>query len=116
MSIRLACSDAAFPLLEHDDCIALIGILGVDGIDVGLFEERSKLQPSMVFDNPGKKGKELKGKASKSGLTVADVFFQPALDFIKSCSRLKSNRTSSISRIKTLFRYTKYSGPKIRCR
>lgn len=81
--IRLACSDAAFPLLEHDDCIKLIGMLGVEGIDIGLFEERSKLQPSMVFGAPEKNGLILKAKAEDNGLAIADVFFQPAIDFCK---------------------------------
>jgi len=83
MKIRIACSDAAFPLMEHDDCLRLIGMLGVEGVDIGLFEERSKLQPSDVFGAPEKNGRALKAKAEESGLSVADVFFQPALDFRK---------------------------------
>ena len=82
MAIRLACADAAFPLLEHDDCLRLIGMLGVEGVDIGLFEERSKLQPSMVFGAPEKNGQALRREAAENGLEVADVFFQPALDFV----------------------------------
>jgi len=81
MSFRYAGADFTFPLLPHDKVIALIALLGFDGIDVGLFENRSHLQPSGVLHQPGKNGKELGNKAADAGLCVADVFLQCDVEF-----------------------------------
>ena len=37
MKYKFASADFTFPLLEHDKVIKLIGLLGFDGIDIGLF-------------------------------------------------------------------------------
>ena len=41
MEHKLACADFTFPLLPHDQALALIAMLEFDGVDIGLFEERS---------------------------------------------------------------------------
>ena len=46
MQFKLACADFTFPLLPHDDALDLIAALGFDGVDLGMFEGRSHLQPS----------------------------------------------------------------------
>ena len=81
MEFRFACSDFTFPLLAHKKSLPLIALLGFDGVDIGLFEERSEIQPSMVFNDPEKNGKLLKKMTDDNGLKVADVFYQGALDF-----------------------------------
>ena len=44
--------DFTFPLLPHQNALELIHLMGFDGVDIGLFEDRSHLQPSDVFKNP----------------------------------------------------------------
>ena len=49
MKLKLACADFAFPLLLHEQALRLIAMLGFEGVDIGLFEERSHLWPSREF-------------------------------------------------------------------
>ena len=49
MKFKLSCADFTFPLLPHDDALDLIAKLGVEGVDIGLFEGRSHIQPSGVI-------------------------------------------------------------------
>ncbi|MEG1473612.1 MAG: sugar phosphate isomerase/epimerase family protein [Christensenella sp.] len=81
MKYKFASADFTFPLLEHDKVIKLVGLLGFDGIDIGLFENRGHLQPSAVFSNTAQNGKLLKRKTEDSGIVVADVFLQCDIDF-----------------------------------
>lgn len=81
MSFQYACADFAFPLLPHQNVLKLIQLLGFDGVDIGLFQDRSHLQPSMVFDQPAEQGKYLKEIVSDVGIAIADVFLQSDLDF-----------------------------------
>ena len=41
MKPKLACADFSFPLLKHDQSLQLIAMLGIKGVDIGLFENRS---------------------------------------------------------------------------
>lgn len=81
MGYRYACADFAFPLLPHRDVLRLIGMMGFDGVDIGLFEERSHIRPSGEFVNPAQRGAGLKKLAEDAGIVVADVFLQSAFDF-----------------------------------
>ena len=76
MKLKLACPDFAFPLLEHEQSLDLIKVLEFEGVDVGLFEGRSHLQPSGEFRDPVRSGRRLKGKLDELGLVAADVFLQ----------------------------------------
>ncbi|MEM7031478.1 MAG: sugar phosphate isomerase/epimerase family protein [Chloroflexota bacterium] len=78
---KLACADFTFPLLSHDHSLNLISMLGFEGVDIGLFEERSHLWPSREFANVAVSARELKQKVSDYGLQVADLFLQTAEDF-----------------------------------
>ena len=80
--LKLACADFTFPLLLHDGALELIGLLDFDGVDIGLFEGRSHLWPSRVFQNPAKSGAQLARKLRHLGLCCADVFLQMAPSFI----------------------------------
>ena len=80
MKWKLACADFTFPLLSHGDALSLIAMLGVKGVDVGLFEDRSHLQPSREFRNVTRSAKALKKQLSDRGLHAADVFLQVAAD------------------------------------
>jgi hypothetical protein len=48
---KLACADFSFPLLPHDKALDLIALLDFEGVDIGLFEGRSHLWPSRVFED-----------------------------------------------------------------
>jgi sugar phosphate isomerase/epimerase len=76
MELKLACADFTFPLLPQDQAFKLIALLGFRGIDIGLFEERSQLQPGHVIPNLAASAKALSQKVSDCGLEIADIFFQ----------------------------------------
>ena len=52
--LELACADFTFPLLPHDRVLALIAALEIPAVDIGLFEDRSHLQPGTEFQDTGR--------------------------------------------------------------
>ena len=82
MTPKLACADFTFPLLPHDKALALIAMLGFEGVDIGLFEGRSHLWPSRVFTDLKASAKALKCSLRDYGLELADVYLQTAPDFV----------------------------------
>ncbi len=81
MKPKFACADFTFPLLEHDKALKLIAMMGFDGVDIGLFEGRSHLQPSSQFPQLEKNAKTLSARLKDAGLEAADVFLQCDNDF-----------------------------------
>jgi len=81
MQPGFACADFTFPLLPHDQALHLIAMLGFDGVDIGLFEERSHLWPSREFADVEASARRLKQKLDDQRLKAADVFLQLAEDF-----------------------------------
>lgn len=81
MAHKLACADFTFPLLTHDQALSLIAILGFEGVDIGLFEDRSHLWPSREFKDVAASARRLKGKLDDQGLQAADIFLQMDNDF-----------------------------------
>ncbi|MFV1966506.1 MAG: sugar phosphate isomerase/epimerase family protein [Pirellulaceae bacterium] len=81
MKLKLACADFTFPLLPHEKVLDLIALLQFDGVDIGLFEGRSHLHPSKVFQNARQGGEVIRQQTADRGLEVADVFLQTAPDF-----------------------------------
>jgi sugar phosphate isomerase/epimerase len=81
MGFRYACADFTFPLLPHDSVVKLIALMGFEGIDIGLFENRSQLQPSGVLHEPEKNGRIIGQKTTDAGIRVADVFLQCDVEF-----------------------------------
>ncbi len=81
MDYKFACADFSFPLLSHDQALKLIAMLGFEGVDIGLFEERSHLWPSREFVDVGTSARQLKKKLDDNGLMAADIFLQMANDF-----------------------------------
>ncbi len=79
--LKLACADFTFPLLPHDNVLDVIAMLDIQGLDLGLFEERSHLWPSTVFRSLAKSAKTLTKKLADRGLHLADVFLQTAPEF-----------------------------------
>ena len=82
MTLKLACADFTFPLLAHDKVLDLIALLEFEGVDIGLFEGRSHLWPSQVFDDLHGSARTLAAKLGDRGLVAADVFLQTAPDFV----------------------------------
>lgn len=78
----LACADFTFPLLPHGKVLDLVAMLEFDGIDIGLFQDRSHLQPADQLDRPEERGTRLGEELRARGLACADVFLQCALDFV----------------------------------
>ena len=81
MRLRLACADFTFPLLPHNHALQLISMLEIEGVDVGLFENRSHLWPSQEFMDVRRSARHLKKKLDDQGLKAADIFMQMALDY-----------------------------------
>lgn len=86
MTPKLACADFTFPLLTHDKVLDLIALLEFDGVDIGLFEGRSHLSPSGVFENLRGSARSLAGKLRDRGLEPADIYLQTAPDFTSVAS------------------------------
>ena len=81
MAHKFACADFTFPLLMHDQVLKLIAMLGFEGVDIGLFEERSHLWPSREFKDVAASARQLKTKLDDQGLRLADIFLQMDNDF-----------------------------------
>ncbi|MDX1359391.1 MAG: hypothetical protein R3232_11220, partial [Clostridia bacterium] len=86
MKLRLAGADFTFPLLGHDKVLKLLSLLDLDGVDIGLFENRSHLQPSGMFENLTENAKGLRNRLDDAGLKAADIFLQCDADFIPMAS------------------------------
>lgn len=78
---KFASADFSFPLLHHDKVFKLIAMLGMDGVDIGLFQDRSHLQPSHVTKDISGTARNLEKRVTDCGLEIADVFLQAATDF-----------------------------------
>ena len=74
MKLRLACADFTFPILPHDQVLQLIAMLGIKGVDIGLFEDRSHLRPSTEFKSVRRAARRLKKRLDDHGLVAADIF------------------------------------------
>jgi sugar phosphate isomerase/epimerase len=74
--MKLSCADFTFPLLPHGDVLALIRLLGLDGVDLGIFSGRSHWTPEMILaDIPGAAAR-MKSSLERHSLAAADVFLQ----------------------------------------
>src|SRR5687767_2454962 len=80
MKLKLACADFTFPLLTHGQSLDVISMLGFHGVDIGLFQGRSHLQPSNEFSNLRAAAKQLRNKLDARELRCADVFLQMDAD------------------------------------
>ena len=81
MNLKLACADFTFPLLSREQSLRLIAMLGFEGVDIGLFEERSHRWPSHEFIEVNRSADMLRAIASDLELRVADIFLQMSPDF-----------------------------------
>ena len=79
--MKLACADFTWPLLAHEDVLRLIRSLGLDGLDLGLFAERSHIRPEVIRADIPMWAGVLRERIRRADLELADVFVQNALDF-----------------------------------
>jgi len=80
MKCKFACADFSFPLLG-EKVLSLISLLGIPGVDIGLFENRGWLWPSKELKKPAYSGSQLRKKLDAEGLHLADMFLIAATDF-----------------------------------
>ncbi len=76
--LKLACADFSFPLLSHDDALDLVAKLGFEGVDIGLFPNRSHFQPKDYVGKTAAAANDLSTKVRDRGLELADIFLQPS--------------------------------------
>ena len=58
--MKLSCTDFSFPLLPHETALQIISLLGLRGVDIGLFAGRSHLRPETELRKPEQKGAALR--------------------------------------------------------
>ena len=111
---KFACADFTFPLLGHHKVLDLIALLEFDGVDIGLFEGRSHLWPSLEFSNISKNAQNLKTLLEERQLKVADIFLQTADDFTSTAINHPDNgiRTASRETFQKTIEYTEKLGGK----
>ncbi len=76
MKPRFSCADFTFPLLSHDQVLALLHLLGFEAVDLGIFEGRSHYSPSQVNADPRGLAKTIKTSLDANEVLVADVYLQ----------------------------------------
>ena len=74
--MKLSCADFTFPLLPHEDVLALIRLLGLDGVDLGIFSGRSHWTPEMILPDVPAAANRMKSALDRHGLSITDVFLQ----------------------------------------
>ena len=79
--MKLACADFTWPLLAHVPVLELIHLLDIEGLDLGLFGNRSHLRPETVRKDIPMWGGILRERIERTGLELADLYFQPWTDF-----------------------------------
>ena len=76
MKLKLSCADFSFPLLSHDAAVRVISLLGLRGVDIGLFAGRSHLRPEKELNRAEKNGGALRRRLDQEGLVASDIFLQ----------------------------------------
>jgi sugar phosphate isomerase/epimerase len=83
--LRFATADYSFPLLSWDQVLRLARDLGMTGIDLSLFQDRSQLKPAEVLADPSHAGAKARDAAHANGMVISDVFSIPGKDFVDLC-------------------------------
>lgn len=83
--IRFATADYSFPLLSWEKSLRLAKDLGMEGIDISLFKDRSQLNLEEMLASPAAAGARAKAVVESNGLAIADVFGIPGKDFVEAC-------------------------------
>ncbi len=78
--MKLGCADFTWPLMTHTDVVRHIAMLGFDGMDLGLMEGRTQIQPGMVRQDVALWSGVVGERLGAAGLEAADVFFVPSFN------------------------------------
>src|ERR1700712_2647684 len=78
--LQFACADFTFPLLPHNKVLSLVAMLDCEGIDIGLFSNRSHLTAESEFQHINLRARLLKNQLEDVGLVASDVYLQLDLD------------------------------------
>lgn len=81
--MKLGCADYSFPSLPHSQALRLVSMLGFDGVDLGLFANRSEVAPAIRPSDIPRIVSRLRPALDETGLSVADLFVQVSGDFSK---------------------------------
>ena len=79
-SIKLGCADFTWPLLPHRDVLSLIRRLDFQGVDLGMFFQRSHLRPEIVREDTSYWAGLVTERLEQAQLQVADLYFAPSMD------------------------------------
>lgn len=79
--MKLACADFTWPLLPHDRVLAHIRMLDIEGLDLGVFGNRSHIRPEDIRADIPMWAGVLKERIAGADLELADLFYQPWTDF-----------------------------------
>ena len=83
MMLKLAIPDYAFPKLEWEQALRLVRDLGVQAVDIGLFNGRSHLLPEVILSRPSEAADKILSKVRSHELEIADIFGQPGTSFVQ---------------------------------
>lgn len=81
MKRKYACPDFSFPMVRHDQALKIIQTLEFEGVDIGLMQDRTHLQPADQLIAPERSGQALGERLRAQGLEPSDLFLQAGLDF-----------------------------------
>lgn len=81
MELKLSTADYSFPLLQWEQTLRLARDIGMDGMDISLFENRSQLNPAEILANPSGSATRVSGALRANGLHLADIFGIPGTSF-----------------------------------
>jgi sugar phosphate isomerase/epimerase len=79
--IPLACGDHTFPLLEHEQTMQLVSMLGFAAFDLAVMGNRSHVRPDHIRGNVTGEAARLSRAIRAHGLSLSDVFVIPWTDF-----------------------------------
>jgi sugar phosphate isomerase/epimerase len=79
--MKLSCADFTWPLLPHERVLQLIKLLDLEGVDIGFFGNRSHIRPEVVRDDIPMWAGRLTERLARTGLELADLYYQPWSDF-----------------------------------
>jgi sugar phosphate isomerase/epimerase len=81
MALKLTAADYSFPLLGWEQTLRLARDIGMEGMDISLFENRSHLKPAEILADPSRSAARVSAALQANGLQLADIFGIPGTSF-----------------------------------
>jgi sugar phosphate isomerase/epimerase len=109
MKRKYSCPDFSFPMVRHDQALNIIQTLEFEGVDVGLMQDRTHLQPADQLKRPEESGRTLAERLEAHNLRCADLFLQAGTDFAQAA--INQPDSEKRAALRTLFeRALDYAG------